>query len=50
MERHILNGQNQRANSYEALDDLLDKSLSKIMMPLLELSSPSEAIAIGRKI
>jgi ATP/ADP translocase/HEAT repeat protein len=40
---------NQRANSYEALDDLLDKSLSKIMMPLLELSSPSEAIAIGRK-
>ena len=40
---------NQRANSYEALDDLLDKSLSNTMMPLLEHSSPSQALEIGRK-
>jgi hypothetical protein len=39
----------QRSNSLEALDNLLDKSLSKIMIPLLEDSPPSQRIAIGRK-
>ena len=32
----------QRSNSLEALDDLMDPSLSKIMMPLLEDLSPSQ--------
>ena len=39
----------QRANSLEALDNLLDQSLSKIMMPLMEDSPPSQRLAIGRK-
>ena len=39
----------QQANSQEALEDLMDVSLSKIMMPLLEGSSVSERINVGRK-
>lgn len=39
----------QRANSYEALDDLMDASLSKIMIPLLEVSSPSQCLAVGKR-
>jgi len=39
----------QRANSLEALDNLLDNSLSKIIIPLLEDSPPSQRLAIGRK-
>ena len=39
----------QRSNSIEALDDLLDPSLSKIMMPLLEGLPPSQCLAVGRK-
>lgn len=39
----------QRANSYEALDNILNNSLSKIMLPLLEVSSPSQILATGKK-
>ena len=39
----------QKANSYEALDDLLDAALSKIMVPLLENTSLPETLAVGRK-
>jgi hypothetical protein len=39
----------QRSNSLEALEDAVDSSLSKIMMPLLENLSPSQSLAIGRK-
>jgi hypothetical protein len=39
----------QRSNSLEALDDLLDPSLSRIMMPLLEDLPPSQCLAVGRK-
>ena len=39
----------QRSNSIEALDDLMDSSLSKILMPLLEEIPAYECLAIGRK-
>jgi ATP/ADP translocase len=39
----------QRANSLEAMDDLIDASLSRIMVPLLEGSAPSETLKVGRK-
>jgi len=39
----------QRSNSLEALDDLLDPSLSRIMMPLLEGLPPSQSLVVGRK-
>ncbi|MBT6610568.1 MAG: hypothetical protein HOB38_00530, partial [Deltaproteobacteria bacterium] len=39
----------QRSNSLEALEEVLDTSLSKIMIPLLEIHSTSETIKIGRK-
>jgi ATP/ADP translocase len=39
----------QRANSLEALDDLMDVSLSRIMLPLLEEAAPSETLRMGRK-
>jgi ATP/ADP translocase len=39
----------QRANSLEALDELMDASLSKIMIPLLEDSPPSQRLAVGRR-
>jgi hypothetical protein len=39
----------QRANSYEALDNVLNNSLSKIMLPLLEVSSPPQALTTGKK-
>jgi hypothetical protein len=39
----------QRSNSLEALDDVLDASLSRIMMPLVEDLPPSECLAVGRK-
>ncbi|MCG6909172.1 MAG: cyclic nucleotide-binding domain-containing protein [Deltaproteobacteria bacterium] len=39
----------QRANSMEALDDLLDRSLSKILLPLLGGASFSEKLAVGRR-
>jgi hypothetical protein len=39
----------QRANSLEALDNVMDTSLSKIMIPLLEDSPPLQRLAVGRK-
>jgi cyclic nucleotide-binding protein/TLC ATP/ADP transporter len=39
----------RRSNSLEALDDLLDPSLSGLMMPLLEDLPPSQCLAVGRK-
>ena len=39
----------QRANSMEALDDLLDRSLTKILLPVLGGASLSEKAAVGRK-
>ena len=39
----------QRSNSIEVLDDMMDHSLSKILIPLLEDLSPVECLEIGRK-
>jgi hypothetical protein len=39
----------QRSNSLEALDDTMDPSLSRILIPLLEGRPMSERLAIGRK-
>ena len=39
----------QRANSLEALEDSMDPSLGKIMVPLLEDSPMEQCLAIGRK-
>jgi len=39
----------QQANSMEALDDLLDRSLSKILLPLLGGAPFSEKLAVGRR-
>jgi len=39
----------QRANSLEALDNVMDTSLSRIMIPLLEDSPPLQRLAVGRK-
>ncbi|MCG6877955.1 MAG: cyclic nucleotide-binding domain-containing protein [Deltaproteobacteria bacterium] len=38
-----------RSNSLEALDDSMDKSLSSIMLPLLESENNKTALAVGRK-
>ena len=39
----------QKANSVEALDDIVDPSLSKILLPLLEDGSVEQSLATGRK-
>jgi len=39
----------QRSNSLEALDDVVDVSLSRILIPLLEDLSPSQTLQVGRK-
>jgi hypothetical protein len=39
----------QRSNSFEALEDSMHRSLSTIMLPLLENLSPQQSLAIGRK-
>ncbi|MBW1784729.1 MAG: cyclic nucleotide-binding domain-containing protein, partial [Deltaproteobacteria bacterium] len=39
----------RRSNSLEALDDLMDASLSSIMLPLLEGLPPGEILNAGRK-
>jgi len=39
----------QQANSMEALDDLLDRSLTKILLPVLGGAPLSEKTAVGRK-
>lgn len=41
--------QRQRSNSQEALEDLLDHSLSKIMIPLLDETPPAQQLMIGKK-
>jgi hypothetical protein len=38
----------RQANSVEALDTLLDRSLSTIMMPLLEKTPPAQSLAVGK--
>jgi len=38
----------QRSNSLEALEHLLESSLSKVLMPLLEDAAPSRGLAPGR--
>jgi HEAT repeat protein len=40
----------QRANSLEAMDDILDKSIVRLLMPLLEHMDPAERIAAGRRL
>jgi ATP/ADP translocase len=40
----------QRANAIELLNDVLDKKTFKILRPLLENPSPSEALTEGRKL
>ena len=40
----------QKSNAIEALEDLVGHSLSKMMLPLVEDLSPSECLAVGRKI
>jgi ATP/ADP translocase len=39
----------QRANSLEAMDDILEKSLSRLLIPLLDDMDMAERIAIGRR-
>jgi hypothetical protein len=39
----------QNANSQEALDDLLDKKISRVLIPLLEDDGHQYALAIGRQ-
>jgi hypothetical protein len=39
----------QRANSLEALESMVDRSLSNTMIPLLENPDPSECLTAGRK-
>lgn len=39
----------ERANSQEALDDLLDHKLSRILIPLLENEEVSQALTVGRR-
>ncbi len=39
----------ERANSQEALDDLLDHKLSRILIPLLEDEGTSQTLAAGRQ-
>ncbi|MFO7715026.1 Npt1/Npt2 family nucleotide transporter [Desulfosarcina sp.] len=40
----------QRANSLEALDDILDKSLVRLLMPLLEEMDAGERIIAGQRL
>ncbi len=39
----------QRSNALEALDNIMDSALFKIMIPLLEISSAAESLAVGRR-
>jgi hypothetical protein len=39
----------KRSNAIEALDDMVDQRLSKIMLPLMEISSPRESLNAERK-
>ena len=40
----------QRANSLEAMDDILDRSLGRLLMPLFDDMDISERIAAGKKL
>jgi hypothetical protein len=42
--------QRQRANSLEAMDDILDKKLVRMLMPLLEDMDADERLAAGRRL
>ena len=39
----------QRANGIEALDDAMDRKLSDILIPMIEVGSPEEVLSLGRK-
>jgi hypothetical protein len=39
----------KRANAMEALDNMIEKRLLKVMIPLLEMSSPRESLKTGTK-
>jgi len=39
----------KQSNSLEALENMLDRSLSKIMTPLFENITPSECLTVGRR-
>jgi hypothetical protein len=39
----------KRSNAIEALDNMVDKRLFKIMLPFMEISSPQENLNTGRK-
>ncbi|RUA00128.1 MAG: cyclic nucleotide-binding protein [Deltaproteobacteria bacterium] len=39
----------QKGNSVEALDNLLEKSLTRVFIPLLEDMSPGQQMSVGRK-
>jgi len=39
----------KRSNAMEALENMIDKSLYKEMIPLMESSSPKESLNIGKK-
>jgi hypothetical protein len=39
----------KRSNAIEALDNMVDKRLFKIMLPFMEISSPQESLNTGRK-
>jgi hypothetical protein len=38
----------KRSNAIEALDNMMDKRLFKIMIPLMEMSSPQQTLHIGK--
>ncbi len=38
-----------RANAMEALENMMDKRLFKVMVPLMESSSPRDSLSFGRK-
>jgi hypothetical protein len=39
----------KRSNAIEALDDMVDKRLFKIMLPLMEIHSPKESLNAGKR-
>jgi TLC ATP/ADP transporter len=40
----------KRANAMEALENMMDKRLFKVMVPLMESSSPQESLNFGKKL
>jgi HEAT repeat protein len=44
------NDERLRSNAVEALEEVLGRSLSESMVPLLESTSPAERLAVGRRI